>query len=96
MLSKNKNTEFSKPIFNYLIKPSFQGVNRLFVLPFMVLDDRTEQSRFYPPTSNVEHYNVMLDVRNFFDQPIKNEMKHLKTFEKLKLGKEMITQLVVC
>ena len=39
----------------------------------------------------------MIDEKNFFDQPIKNDIKkHMKTFEKLKLVKEMITQLFVC
>ena len=38
----------------------------------------------------------MIDGRNFFDQPIKNDKEHIKTFKKLQLAKEMITQLVVC
>ena len=39
----SKNTTLSSPntYLGYVIEPSFQGVNRLFVLPFNALDDRT-------------------------------------------------------
>ena len=33
----------------------------------------------------------MVDGKNSFDQPIKADTKHLKTFEKLQLVKEMTT-----
>ena len=53
---------------NDLIDPSFQGVNRLFVLGFNVNDSRIGKSRYYFPTAK-EEYNVMIDGKNFFDQP---------------------------
>ena len=34
---------------NYLINPSFQGINRLFVLSFETKDDRTSHSTYYLP-----------------------------------------------
>ena len=51
---------------NYLINPSFQGVNRLFVLSFENENDRTSHSTYYLPRVEIKHYNVMIDVKNFF------------------------------
>ena len=46
---------------NYLINPSFQGVNRLFVLSFENENDRTSHSTYYLPKVKVKDYNVMID-----------------------------------
>ena len=37
--------------FDYLIEPSFQGVNRLFVLTFTANDNRIGHSRYFLPTA---------------------------------------------
>ena len=72
-------------------------VNRLFILTFDTNDNGIEHSRYFLSTAKVKHYyNIMIDGENFFDQPIENDIKHMKTFEKLQLVKEMITQLVDC
>ena len=63
------------PHSDFLINPSFQGVNRLFVLSFNVLDNKNRHSRFYFPTAQVEDCNVIIDGKNVFDQPIKNNIK---------------------
>ena len=54
-------------------------------------DDRTH-SNYYLPKVEIKDYNVMIDGKNFFDQPIKANLKHLKILEKLQLVKEMIAQ----
>ena len=51
---------------NYLINPSFQGVNRLFVLSFENENDRTSHSTYYLPKVEIKYHNVMIDVRNLF------------------------------
>ena len=51
---------------NYLINPSFQGVNRLFVLTFENEDGRTSHSTYYLPNVEIKDYNVMIDGRNVF------------------------------
>ena len=61
-----------------MINPSFQGVNRIFVLSFENENDRTSHSTYYLPKVEIKDYNVMIDGRNFFDQPI-NSMT--KTYE---------------
>ena len=62
-------------ILNYLINPSFQGVNRLFVLAFENENDRISHSTYYLPKVELKDYNVMIDGRNFFDQPINSMNK---------------------
>ena len=58
-----------KPYLDFLINPSFQGVNRLFVLSFNVLDNKNRHSRFYFyfRTAQVEDCNVIIDGKNVFD-----------------------------
>ena len=60
------------PNLNHLIGPSFQGVNRLFVLAFENDDHRTSDERYYLSTVEIKDYNIMINGENFFDQPIKN------------------------
>ena len=58
---------------SHLIEPSFQGVNRLFVLAFENDAQRTSNKRYYIPNVKIKDYNVMIDGKNFFDHPIKND-----------------------
>ena len=51
---------------NYLINPSFQGVNRLFVLSFENENDRVPHSTYYRPKVELKDYNVMIDGRNLY------------------------------
>ena len=60
------------PNLNHLVEPSFQGVNRLFVLAFENDDDRTSNDQYYLPTVEIKDNNIMINGENFFDQPIKN------------------------
>ena len=63
---------------DFLIDPSFQGENRLFVLSFKYDDGRESHKQCcYLPTVEIKDYNVMIDGRNFFDQPIKNDLKNI-------------------
>ena len=68
LLPQNKN-------LNYLIEPSFQGVNRLFLLAFEHDDNdkRISIKRYYIPNIEIKDYNVMIDGKKFFDQPVKND-----------------------
>ena len=58
-----------------MINPSVQVVNRLFVLLFENEDDRTSHWTYYLPKVEIKDYNVMLDGRKFFDQPINSMTK---------------------
>ena len=60
---------------NHLIEPSFQCANRLFVLAFEHDNDndqRISNKRYYIPNVEIKNYNVMIDGKDFFDQPVKN------------------------
>ena len=60
------------PNLNRLVEPSFQGVNRLFVLAFEGDNNITAHDSYYLPTVEIKDYNIMINGENFFDQPIKN------------------------
>ena len=66
---------------DYLIDRSFQGVNKLFA--FLVKDDDGWEShkQYYIQTVEIKDYNVTIDGRNFFDQPIKNDLKIFRRFQ---------------
>ena len=59
------------PNLDYLTQPSFRGVNRLFVLAFENDEQRTSSKGYYLPNVEIKDYNVMIDRKNFFDQPVK-------------------------
>ena len=50
---------------NHLIKSSFQGVNRLFVLAFEDHEQRTINKRYCIPHVEIKDYNVMIDEKTF-------------------------------
>ena len=60
------------PNLNLLIEPSFQGVNKLFVLAFENDTQGKSHTGSYFPNVEIKNYNVMINGENFFDQPIKN------------------------
>ena len=60
---------------NRLVNPSFQGVNRLFVLSLENENDRTSHSTYYLSKVEINDYNVMTDGKNFFNQPINSNIK---------------------
>ena len=63
------------PNLNHLVEPSFQGINRLFVLAFENDNYRRSDERYYLPTVEIKDYNIVINGENFFDQPIKNNNK---------------------
>ena len=79
LLSQNPN-------LYHLIEPSFQGVNRLFVLAFENDDDRTSSDEYYLPTVEIKDYNIMINGENFFDQPIKNNKVTYENIRKIARG----------
>ena len=74
------------PNLKHLVEPSFQGVNRLFVLAFENDDDRTSDDQYYLPTVETKDYNIMINGENFFDQPIKNNKVTYENIRKIATG----------
>ena len=71
---------------NYLINPTFQRVNRLFVLSFENEDGRTLHSTYYLPKVEIKDYNIMTDVTNFFHQPRNSMTKTYANIKKIATG----------
>ena len=65
---------------NYLIDPTFEKVNRLFVLSFENEDDRKSYYKYYVPNVEIKNYNVLIDGNPFFELPVKNIEE---TYEKI-------------
>ena len=63
------------PNLNHLVEPSFQGIDRLFVFAFEDDAQRISTKRYYLPNVEIKDYNVMIDGKNFFDQPEKKTNK---------------------
>ena len=64
-----------------------QGVNTLFVLSFKDdEDDRESHKQYYLPTVATKDYNVMIDGRNLFDEPIKYDSKSYVSIRKIATG----------
>ena len=65
---------------NYLIDPTFTNANRLFVLSFERIeennvkkDHRDSFSHYYVPKVQIKDFNVLINGKDFFDLPVKNE-----------------------
>ena len=72
---------------DYLIDLRYQGVNRLFILPFENTTGRTVQRQYYLPTLEIKDYNVTIDEKHFFDQPVKNNLRTYDNIRKIETGK---------
>ena len=76
-----KVIEQGKNIYE-LLNASFQGVKRLFVLAYFIAapaaaggntDDTAgikNNKKYFLPRGEIKNYNVLIDGRNFYDQPI--------------------------
>ena len=69
--------------FDFLINLCFQGVNRLFVFN----GGRKSYMRYYPPLVELKNSNVVIDERNFFDQPLKNNLIIYDNIRKIAIGR---------
>ena len=93
------DTYNSKDTFTKLsLDPSFQGVNRLFVLPFnnTTNDDDTDTAirvkkdshrKYFFPRVDIANYNVSIDGRSFYDQPINDQIRKYNEIRKIATGK---------
>ena len=68
---------------NFLIDPTVNNVNRLFILAFPNEEDRSYFSKYYTPTAEIKDYNVLIDLQPFDDLPIKNKEQTYKAITEL-------------
>ena len=72
------------------LDPSFQGVNRSFVMAYNRANGqptRNWQQKYYLPRIDLEKYNVFIDARNFYDNPIESDIEKYRELKKLMIGK---------
>ena len=74
------------PNLDYLIDPSFQGVNRLSVFAFENDEQRKVHSGYNLPNLEIKNY-AMINGENFFDQPIKDNKVTYENIIKVATGK---------
>ena len=84
-LDKDNFTRFS-------LDSSFQGVKRLFVLAFNNTEgndnkvERNKHQKYFLPRVNITNYNVLIDGRIFYDQPINDLVKQYDEIRKIATG----------
>ena len=69
-----------------MVEPSFQGVNRLFVLAFKNGAQRISHAGPYLPNVEIRDYNVIINGENVFDQPVKNDKVTYENIRKICTG----------
>ena len=72
------------------LDPSFQGVNRLFVMAYSRLANqptRDGRRKYYLPRIDLNKYNVIIDGRNFYDNPIESDIEKYRELKKVMIGK---------
>ena len=84
--SKKSKCRAQNRYLDFLIDPSFQAVNRLFLLSFKDENGRERDKQYFLPTAEIKDYNVMIDERNFFDQTVKNNLRTYVNIRKILTG----------
>ena len=71
-----------------LLDSSYQGIKRLFVLACGNTNGITPNSHkwYFLPRIKIKNYNIEIDGRNFYDQPINNSVKQYDEVKKVSLG----------
>ena len=78
-------------MFKYInLDPSFQVVNRLFVIAYNRANyqpTRNGQRKYYLPRISLNKYNVIIDGRNFYNNPIESDIEKYRELKKVMVGK---------
>ena len=88
--TKEINENADANVFKHInLDPSFQGVNRLFVMAYNRENGQPTSNgqQKYLPRIDLEKYNVIIDGRNFYDNPIKNDIEKYRELKKVMIGK---------
>ena len=89
--TKEQNEDADANVFKYInLDPSFQGFNRLFVMAYNRADGqptRNGPTKYYLPRIDLEKYNVIIDGRNFYDNPIESDIEKYRELKKVMIGK---------
>ena len=74
-----------------LLDSSYQGVKRLFVLAYCNTEGNNQISidsskNYFLPRIKIETYNIEIDGRNVYDQPINDSIKQYDKIRKISTG----------
>ena len=74
-----------------LLDSSYQGVKKLFVLAYNNTEGNNKVSinsfrKYLLPIVKMENYNIEIDDRNFYDQPINDSIKQYDEIRKISRG----------
>ena len=95
-MNKNQKQKEQKQITNLKrlhLDASFHGVNRSFVLAFdntnngVTRVERDSHKKYFLPRVDITNYNVLIDGRNFYDQPISDQITKYNEIRKIATGK---------
>ena len=89
--TKELNSDADANVFKYInLDPSFQGVNRLLVMAYNKVDGqptRNGKRKYYLPRIDLNKYNVFIDGRNFYDNPIESDIEKYRELKKVMIEK---------
>ena len=80
-------------VTRFPLDASFQGVNRLFALTFDNANNddnkvaRNSHKKYFLPRVYITNYNVLIDGRNFYYQPISDQIKKYDEISNIATGK---------
>ena len=75
-----------------MLDSSYQAVKRLFALAYNnTVDDNNRVSidsfkKYFLPRIKIENYNIKIDGRNFYDQPINDSIQQYDKIRKKSVG----------
>ena len=90
--TKGQDEDANANNFKYIsLDPSFQGVNRLFIMAYSRADNnqptKDGQRKYYLPRIDLGKYNVIIDGRILYDNPIESDIEKYRELKKLMIGK---------
>ena len=84
--TKEKNEDGNANAVKYInLDPSFQGVNRLLIMAYSRAANqpgRDSQQKYYLPRIVLNKYKVIIDGRNFYDNPIEGDSEKYRELKK--------------
>ena len=94
--NEDKSKTKTKPangqnLTRFFLEVSFQAVERLFALAFNNTGgpsrvERNSHRKYFLPRVDIINYNVLIDSRNFYDQPINDQIKKYDEIRKIETG----------
>ena len=86
---QTENADANSPKYISL-DSSFQGVNRLFIMAYNRVAGQSTtngQRKYYLPRIDLNKYNVIIDGRNFYENPIESDIEKYRELKKVMIGK---------